>query len=98
MAALLRAGQAPADLMATYASAGRPTRPQRPLPLRQRPQMEALPRRSPIPRHSHLRPRVSSGVPLRIREYHQGSSRLFPSTGAILGPLGAVIALQAEGL
>ena len=44
MAALLRANRAPAELMADYATARRPPRPQRALPVRQRPQVEALPR------------------------------------------------------
>jgi hypothetical protein len=44
MRALLRANRAPAELMDTYARPG-PPRPQRSLPLRQRPQMETLPRR-----------------------------------------------------
>ena len=44
MTALLRVGRAPAELMSSLRQTRRPARPQRPVPLRRRPQMEALPR------------------------------------------------------
>ncbi len=45
MAGLLRGGRAPAELMAIYAAQDSWRGRNDPLPLRQRPQMEALPRR-----------------------------------------------------
>ena len=45
MGRLLAQNRAPSEIVQLYASAGRQTRPQRPLHLRLRPQVEALPRR-----------------------------------------------------